>query len=54
MIEGEKQDDAAGSPSRRSRLIVLAGPTAVGKGTVEAMTEVEQHALDVCGTPLSR
>ena len=37
MIEGEQQEDAAtGNPTRRSRLIVLAGPTAVGKGTVAA------------------
>ena len=27
---------ATGNPTRRSRLIVLAGPTAVGKGTVAA------------------
>ncbi|WP_299928708.1 hypothetical protein [uncultured Nocardioides sp.] len=34
---------------------IEAAARAVGSpGTVEAMTEVEQHALDVCGTPLSR
>ena len=83
MIEAAPHD-APGNPTHRSRLIVLAGPTAVGKGTVAAddppadldagarediedaarevgseqtvtaMAAVEQHALDVCGTPLSR
>lgn len=34
---------------------IEAAARAVGaQRTVEAMTEVEQHALDVCGTPLSR
>ena len=35
MIEAE-HEAATGNPTRRSRLIVLAGPTAVGKGTVAA------------------
>lgn len=34
-----------GAPGRRSRLVVLAGPTAVGKGTVAA--EVRRHHPDV-------
>ena len=29
-------ESGRGNPTRRSRLIVLAGPTAVGKGTVAA------------------
>jgi guanylate kinase len=38
--------DARGStPERRSRLVVLAGPTAVGKGTVAA--EVRRHHPEV-------
>ena len=35
MIEAAPHD-ATGNPTHRSRLIVLAGPTAVGKGTVAA------------------
>ncbi|NPC44431.1 hypothetical protein [Nocardioides sp. zg-1230] len=38
-----------------ARKEIEAAARAVGaQRTVEAMTEVEQHALDVCGTPLSR
>jgi hypothetical protein len=38
-----------------ARAEIEAAARAVGsQQTVEAMTEVEQHALDVCGTPLSR
>ena len=39
MIEagsGKQLATATGNPTHRSRLIVLAGPTAVGKGTVAA------------------
>lgn len=38
-----------------ARKEIEAAARAVGSArTVEAMTAVEQHALDVCGTPLSR
>lgn len=48
-------DEPPPSLSSEGRKEIEAAARAVGaKRTVEAMSEVEQHALDVCGTPLSR
>ena len=38
MISADESDGA--SPTKRSRLIVLAGPTAVGKGTVRVRGKI--------------
>jgi hypothetical protein len=48
-------EDPPAGLSRTDREEIEAAARRVGsERTVEAMTEVEQHAVDVCGTPLSR
>lgn len=48
-------DEPPAGLDAEARKEIEAAARAVGSPrTVEAMTEVEQHALDVCGTPLSR